>query len=151
MASDIVAEPGRRLFKGRAKPDADLVHYGKVSWQVFNKPWLGQETFQCNDYFGGGEVVRKTQYDDAAILFRRVAGRRQSPSRVSAAHFQFDGRALRSEYPERCRARCLGQTRRDVHAQKGCQSPTAAQGAMAHPAGRHSRPELYSMREAFLR
>ena len=47
-------------------------HYGKVFWQVFNKPWLGQETFQYNDYFGSGEVVRKTQYDDATVLFRRV-------------------------------------------------------------------------------
>ena len=52
-----------------AEADAILIHYGKMTWQTFNKPWLGQKPLQHNDYLRSSEVVRNAQNDDTVILF----------------------------------------------------------------------------------
>jgi hypothetical protein len=40
---------------------AILVHYGKTTWQPFNKHSLGQKPLQHNDYFGScqSDISRK--------------------------------------------------------------------------------------------
>jgi hypothetical protein len=40
------------------------LHYGKTTWQIFNKPWLGQTPLQHSDYLRSSEVVRNAQNDE---------------------------------------------------------------------------------------
>jgi hypothetical protein len=60
--------PDLARFQRRAEADAVLVHYDKMTLQIFNKAALGQKALQHNHYFRSGEMVRNAQQDDTAIL-----------------------------------------------------------------------------------